>query len=183
MPLKMMGGSEIQNRFMLMKFIFKLFSHGPAPWKNWILRDAVAFDTPSNGSSSYLWQIIDDELMTYRSVTYVNVLNGASTSFWFDDWFPKGPLFAIHSALFSHTIWPDVLVQEVSKAGFDLCLWDRLTSVVAGQLADLVSCLQGINLCDEADEWCLKLTSKVFITNAAYAALDNRPNSPDPNEH
>lgn len=81
MPLKMMGGSEIQNRFMLMKFIFKLFSHGPAPWKNWILRDAVAFDTPSNGSSSYLWQIIDDELMTYRSVTYVNVLNGASTSF------------------------------------------------------------------------------------------------------
>jgi hypothetical protein len=28
---------ELQNRCLLMKFINKLFSHDPAPWKNWIL--------------------------------------------------------------------------------------------------------------------------------------------------
>jgi hypothetical protein len=72
---------ELQNRCMLMKFINKLFSHDPAPRKNWILLDVVAFDTPSNSSSSYLWQIINDELMTYRSITYVNARNGTSAFF------------------------------------------------------------------------------------------------------
>ena len=37
---------ELQNRCMLMKFINKLFSNEPAPWKQWILRDAASFDTP-----------------------------------------------------------------------------------------------------------------------------------------
>jgi hypothetical protein len=77
-----------------MKFINKLFSNEPAPWKQWILRDAASFDTPSNGSTSYLWRIINDELTTYRSITYVNVLDGASTSFWFDHWLPASPLYA-----------------------------------------------------------------------------------------
>jgi len=67
--------------------------------------------------------------------------------------------------------------------GFDLCLQSRLTNAAAGQLADLLSCLQGINLSEEAVDRCLKLTGKVFTTKATYVALDNQSDSPDPNGH
>ena len=93
-----------------MKFIDKLLSNEPASWKDWIMRDAAAFDTPIAGSHSYLWRIINDELSIYRSITFVNVRNGASTSFWFDHWLPPGPLNISHAALFSHTTWPNISV-------------------------------------------------------------------------
>jgi hypothetical protein len=111
-------------------------------------------------------------IITYRPITYVNVGNGASASFWFDHWLPEGPLYATHSALFSHTIGPNVSVQDVFQAGFDLRLRSRLTNAAADQLADLLLCLQGINLSEEADNRRLKLTDKVFTTKAAYATLD-----------
>jgi hypothetical protein len=76
---------ELQNQCLLMKFIDKLFSSEAAPWKDWILWDAALFDALIAGANGYLWKIINDELSTYCSLTYVNVHNGASTSFWFDD--------------------------------------------------------------------------------------------------
>lgn len=72
---------ELQNRCLLMKFIDKLFSNDSVAWKDWLLRDAASFDIPSTRVHSYLWKIITDELNTFRSITFVNVLNGASTSF------------------------------------------------------------------------------------------------------
>ena len=75
---------HLQNRCLLMKFINKLFSGEPVAWKEWILRDAAAFDAPLNGTHSYLWRIINDGLNTFRSITYVNIRDGSSTSFWFD---------------------------------------------------------------------------------------------------
>ena len=83
-----------------MKFIDKLLSNEPASWKDWIMRDTAAFDTPVAGSHSYLWRIINDELSIYRSITFVNVHNGASTQ----------PLNISHAALFSHTTQPNILV-------------------------------------------------------------------------
>jgi hypothetical protein len=53
-----------------------------------------------------------------------------------------------------------------------LRLRSRLTNAAADQLADLLLCLQGINLSEEADNRRLKLTDKVFTTKAAYATLD-----------
>jgi hypothetical protein len=104
---------ELQNRCLLMKFIDKLFSDESVAWKDWLLRDAASFDTPSTGSHGYLWKIIIDELNTYRSITVVNVFNGASTSFWFDHWLPTGPLCFSHAALFSHVTRSNVSVQCV----------------------------------------------------------------------
>jgi hypothetical protein len=105
-----------------MKFIDKLFSGELVAWKEWLLRDAASFDTPSNGSHSYLWKIITDELNTYRSITAIEVYDGASTSFWFDHWLPNGPLYLSHSTLFSHVTRPNVSVRCVFQNEFDLRL-------------------------------------------------------------
>jgi hypothetical protein len=162
-----------------MKLVDKLFCNKPAPWKDWILRDAASFDTPSNGSHSYLWKIINDELTTYHSITFVNVRNGASTSFWFDHRLPAGSLYTIHAALFSHTARPNVSVQEIFRTGFDLRLRPRLTNAASSQLAKLLTCLQGFHLRNEPDDRRLKLTGKAYTTKAAYMALDPRAISPD----
>jgi hypothetical protein len=118
-----------------MKFIDKFFSTEEASWKEWTLRDVTSFDIAVNGTNSYLWKIINDELTTYRSLTYVNVCDGASTSFWFDHWLPDGPLSLSNAALFSHTTRPNISVQDVFQTNFDLCLRPRLTNTAGAQLA------------------------------------------------
>jgi len=130
---------HLQNRCLLMKFINKLFSGEPVAWKEWILRDAAAFDAPLNGTHSYLWRIINDGLNTFRSITYVNIRDGSSTSFWFDHWLPDGPICSSHAALFSHTIRPNVSVQNVFQNRFELCLRPRLTNAASAQRANLLS--------------------------------------------
>jgi hypothetical protein len=113
---------HLQNRCLLMKFINKLFSNEPAAWKEWLLRDTNGFDAPANDLHSYLWKIINEELNSYRSITYLQIRDGSSTSFWFDHWLPSGPICSSHSALFSHAIWPNISVQYVLQNRFEACL-------------------------------------------------------------
>jgi hypothetical protein len=170
---------HLQNRCLLMKFLDKLFSDDPIAWKEWILRDASAFDTLVTGFHSYLWRIIDDELTTYRFITYVTVRNGASTSFWFDHWLPDGPLCSSHAALFSHTTRPNVLVQSIFQTGFELSLRPRLTNAASVELDSLLICLQEIELRDGADVRLLKTTGRPYTSKDAYAALDRTQETPD----
>lgn len=171
---------HLQNRCLLMKFIDKLSSSEPVPWKNWLLRDAASSDTPIGTSHSYLWCIIGDELNAYRSITCVTVRDGSSTSFWFDHWLPDGPLCSSLSALFSHTVRPNVSVKYVFQKGFDLCLRPRLTSAASTQLLRLLSSLQGLTLSQGPDLRVLRTTQKAFTTRDAYAALERRQETPDP---
>jgi hypothetical protein len=101
---------ELQNQCLLMKFIDKIFSAKDVGWKDWLLRETSPFDAHLAAPHSYLWRIVADELNTYRSITLVNIANGASTSFWFDSWLPSGPLCLSHAALFSHTTMPNISV-------------------------------------------------------------------------
>jgi hypothetical protein len=73
-------GLHLQNCCLLMKFIDKIFSNDPAPWKDWLLLSYSPFDDSFSGSS-LIWNIINDELDTFRSITKVDVHNGAATSF------------------------------------------------------------------------------------------------------
>jgi hypothetical protein len=100
---------ELQNRCLLMKFINKLYSDENPSWKNWILTIASS-ETFTSQSPSYLWNIINDELNSFRSITYVKVKNRATTSFWFDHWIHSGPLSSTCPTLFSHITRPDVSV-------------------------------------------------------------------------
>jgi hypothetical protein len=56
-----------------MKFINKLFTGEQANWKDWLLTTSSPFDTPAHSSSGFLWRIVNDELNTYRSITFVRV--------------------------------------------------------------------------------------------------------------
>jgi hypothetical protein len=155
-----------------MRFIDKVFTSGDAPWKSWILGNASPFDSSGSSNDSFLWEIINAELSTYRSLTYVNVHNGASTAFWYDHWLFDGPPYLSHAALFSHTTWPNVSVQKVFQTGFDLCLCPRLTNAASSQLASLLLCLQAISLDDVLDQRLMKLTNKCYSSRDAYAAFD-----------
>lgn len=170
---------ELQNRCLLMKFIDKLFSGEPVTWKDWLLRDAGSFDTPPAGPSSYLWKIIIDELNTYRSITTVDVHNGASTSFWFDHWLPDGPLCSSYCSLFSHSTRPNISMQCVFQNGFELCLRPRLTTAASIQLDSLMCSLQDYSLREGTDSRTLKTTGKPYTTHDAYAALDCNRDSGD----
>jgi hypothetical protein len=170
---------ELQNRCLLMKFIDKLFSGEHTSWKDWILNNAASFDTPTNGATSYLWRIVNDELNTYRSITVVRINSGAATSFWFDHWLPDGPLFSTHHALFSHTVMPNISVQRVFRSGFDLRLRPRLSNAARQQLASLLSTLQEVHLGEGDDVRVLKLTGRPYTARNAYAALDNSGDSTD----
>jgi hypothetical protein len=171
---------EIQNRCLLMKFVDKIFSAGDAPWKSWLLSTTSPFDASStNGGDSFLWKIVNQELSTYRSLTYVNVHNGASTAFWLDHWLPEGPLYLSRPALFSHTTRPNVSVQKVFQTNFELHLRPRLTNVASSELASLLSCLQVISLDEAHDQRLMKLTRKCYATKDAYAALVQSSDPPD----
>jgi hypothetical protein len=113
---------ELQNRCLLMKFINKIFSTDDAAWKNWLLRDESPIDAMPTSPDGYLWRIISDELNSYRSITFVQVGNGSSTSFWFDQWLLDSPLCVHFPALFSHTTAPNKSVQQVFLDRFDLRL-------------------------------------------------------------
>lgn len=95
---------------------------------------------------------------TLHSITYVNIYSGASTSFYFVHWLPHGPLSYSHAALFSHTTWPNILVQCVFQNGFDLCLRPRLTNANI-----LISCLQDFNLKGNLDVRLLKLKASHIL--------------------
>jgi hypothetical protein len=132
---------ELQNRCLLMKFIDKMLSRADMCWKDWIDSTTATFDTPVAGETGFLWRIIYENLDTFRSITYVRLNNGASTSFWLDHWLPAGPLASTHSALFSHTLRPNTSVQCVFNNGFDLRLRPRLTTAASQQLGSLLEIL------------------------------------------
>jgi hypothetical protein len=115
----------------------------------------------------------------YRSITFVRVHNGATTSFWFDHWLPEGPISSTHTALFSHSTSPNISVQQVFQTGFDLRLRPRLTSAASHQLDSLLSLLQDITLDDNHDVRLLKLTGRPYTTRDAYAALDSAGDAND----
>lgn len=170
---------EIQNRCLLMKFVDKIFSTSDAPWKNWLLQQSSPFDASCRNSDSFLWKIINAELTTYRSLTCVKVGDGASTSFWYDQCLPCGPLYLSHSALFSHTTRPNVSVQRVFQTSFDLCLRPRLTNAASSQLALVLTLLQEVHLEDAPDQRRMKLTGKKYTSRDAYIALTQCEGDPD----
>jgi hypothetical protein len=163
-----------------MKFINKIFSTDDAAWKNWLLRDESPIDAMPTSPDGYLWRIISDELNSYRSITFVQVGNGSSTSFWFDQWLLDSPLCVHFPALFSHTTAPNKSVQQVFLDRFDLRLRPWLTSAGTDELQRLLSFLQAVSLSDGADTRLLRSTGRRFTSRDVYAALDTAGDSLDP---
>lgn len=142
---------KLQNQCLLLKFVDKFLTDAYAPWKDWLLHnDSIFSDNPST-STSYLWNIIKDELSTYRPLTYVEVKDGSSTSFWHDHWLLSGPIASTHPALFSHTLRPNIYVQQVISHDFEMHLRPRLTRAAAAELESLMIVLQDTQLQEGQD--------------------------------
>lgn len=114
--------------------------------KEWLLNNDSMFSGNPSTSPSYLWKIISDELSTYRDITFVDIRDGSSTSFWHDGCISDDPLALSHPALFSHSLRPNMSVQQVFQDGFDLRLHPRLTGAAAFKLVSLTSALQEVHL-------------------------------------
>lgn len=79
--------------------------------------------------------------------------DGRSTSFWFDDWHAKGPLFIAYPTLFTHTTRAQASVHTVlSGTEPTLHVRPRLTHAAAVEQTDLNSALMGTHLADAPDE-------------------------------
>jgi hypothetical protein len=169
---------ELQNKCLLMKFINKLFSDDNPSWKDWVLT-ATSSNSLTSQSGSYLWNIINDELNTYMSITCVRIKNGAATSFWFDHWHHSGPISSTYAALFSHTTRPNVSVQYIFQHDVEMHLRPRLTTAAAQQLCSLLDSLQGVDLVDGHDVRLLKHTDRPYTTRVADAALDDTGDEDD----
>jgi hypothetical protein len=170
---------QTQNRCLLLKFVDKLFTGAQAPWKDWLLLNDSVFSDNLSSSPSYLWKIICDELSTYRSITSVDVRDGSSTSFWHDRWLTSDPLAILYPALFSHSVRPNISVQQVFQDRFDLRLRPRLTAAAAAELASLMSALQEVRLQEGQDVRRLTSTGKPFKSRDAYDMLAPSPSLQD----
>jgi hypothetical protein len=162
-----------------MKFVSKFFSNEDPSWKNWVLNASSPLSlTPQSGN--YLWNIINDELNTFRFITRVKVQDGVATSFWFDHWLDSGPLHSTYSALFSHTTRLEVSVQYVFQHDFELHLRPRLTTAANQQLCALLHSLQDIDLVAGHDIRFMKHTGRPYSSKAAYTTLDCAGEEGDP---
>ena len=77
--------------------------------------------------------------------------NGTSTSFWFDNWLPDGPLYLHFPALFSHVVRPFYSVASALQPSLNLNLRPRLSTVASLELASLRGLIAGLALTAETD--------------------------------
>lgn len=97
-------------------------------------------------------------LSTYRVITYVDVRDGSSTSFWHDHWFSK-------------TLWSNISVQQVFRGRFEMYLRSRLTRAALAEIDSLLVVLQGFRLREGQDVRRMTTTQKPFGSRDAYEAL------------
>lgn len=138
---------ETQNHCLLMKFIHKLHSAKPMPWKTWFFNELRGDLGDGHTDSTFLGCIVMEELNRYRAVTRVCLRNGQLCSFWFDDWHSKGPLFMAFPALFTHTTRAHASVHSVlSGPSPSLYLRPRLSRIASQEHSNLLVLLAGMQL-------------------------------------
>jgi len=65
------------------------------------------------------WEALRDLLPAYRSISYIKLGDGKSSSFWVDHWLPlDSTLAATFPTLHSHFKGGDMSVHEVMNRGF-----------------------------------------------------------------
>ncbi|KAG7543595.1 Reverse transcriptase zinc-binding domain [Arabidopsis thaliana x Arabidopsis arenosa] len=88
---------EEANKICVLKLIWRILTRKNSLWVNWVKRYLVRKDSfwavkEKTTSGSWIWR----KLLKYRELAQrfykVEVKNGKSTSFWYDDWSPLGCL-------------------------------------------------------------------------------------------
>jgi hypothetical protein len=135
---------EAQNTCLLLKTVDKLLTGHRNPWADWV---RYWYTPERRAPPTASWAMFQGLLRTYRGLTGVNLGDGVSTSFWYDNWSTAGALASALPALFSHCTNPSITVAAaISSWALLLPLQDRLSAVAAGELATLGAKLAGLHL-------------------------------------
>ncbi|TVU21838.1 hypothetical protein EJB05_31506, partial [Eragrostis curvula] len=112
-----------------------------------------------------------DRLST--AITSVEVGNGATTSFWFDDWTNLGPLHLALPAAFSHCTDTAISVRKALHTGIlTLPLRPRLSEAAITELNSLCSSLSAATLEDRPDErWIRGTESRTPTSKSMYSKI------------
>ena len=161
---------EDMNHCLLLKFIHKLHEDEPLPWKRWFVSHAGP-DLTGN-PDSYLSKLVLTELPRHRSLTKVQIGNGARVSFWHNKWLFDDCLVACFPALYSHNTSDVVTVQAAMGSELRQQFRPRLTHAAESELAMLNGHLSLVSLQDRMDARVLAVDGHVpFSTRRAYHVI------------
>jgi hypothetical protein len=175
MPKKCVGlgikNLHVQNICLLLKFSFKTLQQENIPWRRWI-SELSPYPLSQGANSSSLGKTIYKNIETMPTITPCSVISGENTLFWQDRWLLPEPLAKTHPAIYSHHISPNALICEILEVGLSHGLRNRLSTVMAAELASLMSMLQDIYLADGKDRRTM-LNGAKFSTSATYDILQD----------
>jgi hypothetical protein len=164
---------QCQNTCLLLKFIHKLLRGDDTPWARWVRRwyGANGIAEPPSPLDTPSWRSFKRVFAIYRGLTNVRVGDGATTSFWFDNWHAAGPLFARVPELLTHCTDPSITVAAaLVRSPLDIPLHPRVTAIAQSQLAALATSLRLASLSDEPDTRLLP-GGAAFSTAGAYRVM------------
>lgn len=153
-----------QNACLQIELLHRLHVAPGASWPRWVW-DVIG-DAPldSLGRSALIcgthWASLLRLLPLYRSISRVEIGDGARTAFWWDAWTPSGPLAAAMPELLSHCTAPGATVRQMMATGLDNNLVPRLSATAAAQKDALHHLLRGVQLCAAPDRRSLPLCGK-----------------------
>lgn len=95
-PSRTVGLKDLhsQNIILLLKLLHKFCSGQDTPWTRWIIQTYHPFQTGFRTSTTYTstWNTIARLMPLYMAITSVEVGDGKTISFWYDDWTSMSPL-------------------------------------------------------------------------------------------
>lgn len=138
-----------------MKSVHQLHDSQTLPWKTLFLTKHD-WDFRASSRDSYIAAIIREEPQCYWSIMASRVGDGATTSFWHNNWLLGATLGDTFASLYSHLIRQDISVFDALHApAFSDQLCPRMSTCAREELQILRDCLHSVTLSDEPDVHCL----------------------------
>jgi hypothetical protein len=153
----------------MLKNVYKLLSGIDNPWTVWIRRwyfhDGAPPATP-------LWGCYASLVPLMRSISTVRVRDGATTSFWFDNWTSIGALSSALPSVFSHCLAPRATVADEFSGAVTLARRDRVSPAATAEFRLVEGTFERFSPTPVPDECSIiGATTPGFWTTDAYRLL------------
>jgi hypothetical protein len=151
-----------QNRCLQVKLLHRLHSDYDAPWSRWNWDNTQGLVVPRRrcAVTGPHWRRLVELMPLYRSITAVQLGDGAHASFWHDAWLSETPLAVRCPVLLSHAVDVDASVHSVFIGGLEWALVPRLTDAADRERGMVASEMATVTLYAAADRWTLRRCHK-----------------------